>query len=92
MTEDDAWLLCCMMTEDEAWLLCCARVLLAMQDLQRRLDLSKLEAETFASQSKGKDDKILDLEARWGRGGAWAWRPGGAVGDHGPGGHVACPA
>ena len=35
-----------------------------MQDLQRRLDLSKLEAETFSAQSKGKDDKIADLEAR----------------------------
>ena len=35
-----------------------------MQDLQRRLDLSKLEAETFSAQAKGKDDKIADLEAR----------------------------
>ncbi len=38
------------------------------QDLQRRLELTRLESETYQSQSKGKDDKIADLEARSVRG------------------------
>ncbi|GAX75484.1 hypothetical protein CEUSTIGMA_g2927.t1 [Chlamydomonas eustigma] len=37
---------------------------LKIEELQRRLDLSKLEADTYADQSRGKDEKVIELEAR----------------------------